>query len=204
MEIGEGEIMKRFVTFEGIDGSGKSTVSDLLVKKLNSMNLKAIMTSEPTSSEIGVILRKYLSDPHSIPSSDALLFAADRVEHYFHFIKPHVDDGYIVICDRYKFSSIVYQGSQNVDKEWIRNINKMAGDPDIIFYLELDIESSLNRLHGSNRDNLEKFENKTYLRRIITGYEDLIDDSVIRINAENPIEDVVDLITKKLLELIKN
>lgn len=192
-----------FVVLEGIDGSGKSTVSDLLVKRLTSMNFKAILTSEPTSSEIGIILRKYLSDPQSIPSSDALLFAADRVEHYFHFIKPHVDEGYIVICDRYKFSSIVYQGSQNVDKEWIRTINSIAGDPDVIFYLELSIESSLDRLHGSNRDNLEKFENEKYLKRIIDGYEELMTPSVIRIDAEEPIEDVVEAIAKKLLELIK-
>ena len=103
-----------FVALEGIDGSGKSTQLHLLKTALQKAGYDVITTSEPTKGKLGIILREYLSNPNSIPYADALLFAADRVEHYCEFIKPNIEKGKIVITDRYTASSIVYQGSMDV------------------------------------------------------------------------------------------
>ena len=77
-----------FVSLEGIDGSGKSTQLNLLKKELGKRGYDVVITSEPTSTKLGRILRDYLSNPDSVPYADALVFAADRVEHYHEFIKP--------------------------------------------------------------------------------------------------------------------
>ena len=187
-----------FVVLEGIDGSGKSTQLQLLNNALQQEGFDVIPTSEPTKEKLGVILRDYLSNPDSIPFADALLFAADRVEHYYEFIKPNLDMGKIVISDRYTSSSIVYQGSMDVSKEWIKEINKMSPPPDLSFYIEISVEVALERLSVSNRSHLEKFENREYLLKIIKNYEE--------IEGLNKVPGEVDenLVTDYMLDIIRN
>lgn len=162
-----------FVVLEGIDGSGKSTQLNLLKNALQKEGYEVITTSEPTKEKLGVILRDYLSNPSSIPFADALLFAADRVEHYYEFIEPHLEKGKIVISDRYTASSIVYQGSMDVPKEWIKEINKMSPPAQLTFYIEISVDVALERLSVSKRSHLEKFENREYLLKIIKNYEEI-------------------------------
>ena len=161
-----------------------------------------ITTADPTKEKVGVILRDYLSNPDSIPFADALLFAADRVEHYYEFIKPNLDMGKIVISDRYTASSIVYQGSMDVPKEWIKEINKMSPPPHLSFYIEISVEVALERLSVSNRSHLEKFENREYLLKIIQNYEEI--EGLTKVPGEldeNLVMDfIVDIIKEKIVE----
>ncbi|MHA2278728.1 MAG: dTMP kinase, partial [Candidatus Kariarchaeaceae archaeon] len=134
----------------------------------------------------------------SVPYADALVFAADRVEHYHEFIKPHLKAGKIVITDRYTASSVVYQGSQGVPKDWIREINKMSLKPDLAFYIEISVDVALERLKDSKRDKLEKFENREYLLKIIKNYEEI--DYLITIPGEGESITVTMAIVNKIIE----
>ena len=154
-----------FIVLDGIDGSGTSTHSKLLAGFLSVKGLKTYLTQEPSSSEIGKLLRKYLKNKRIPASTDALLFAADRVLHYKEEIKKKCEEGYIVISDRYVESSIAYQSSQSdeITIEWVENLNKFAGEPDLTILLDIDPKISLSR---KNQEFLEKFEDTTLLDKV--------------------------------------
>lgn len=191
-----------FISLEGIDGSGKSTQLNLLKEELIKRGYEVVVTSEPTTTKLGKILRDYLSNPDSVPYADALVFAADRVEHYHEFIKPLLDSGKIVITDRYTASSIVYQGSQGVPKDWIQEINKMSPNPDLSFYIEISVEVALERLGDSQRTKLEKFENRDYLIKIVKNYQQI--DYLIPIPGEgDPVTVTLAIVEKIIKKLSK-
>ncbi len=154
-----------FIAIEGADGCGSTTQSLLLKGFLEARGFKVHLTQEPSQSEIGVLLRKFLKDKNIPPTTDALMFAADRDIHYHEEIKKKLDDGYIVISDRYIESSIVYQSSQSDDisVEWVKEINKFAGKPDITIILDIDPTVSLAR---KTEQDLEKFENISFLDKV--------------------------------------
>ena len=129
-----------FIVLDGIDGSGTSTHSKLLFGFLELFNLKVYLTQEPSSNEIGLLIRKYLKNKDIPPSTDALMFAADRDLHYRNEIKPKLDQGYIVISDRYVESSLIYQSlqSQEISLEWVKVLNKFATPPDLTIILDID------------------------------------------------------------------
>ena len=102
-----------FIVIDGIDGSGTTTHSNLLTGFLKGKGYKVHLTSEPSKSEIGILLRKFLQNKDIPPTTDALMFAADRDIHYHNEIKKKLDDGFIVISDRYIESSIIYQSLQS-------------------------------------------------------------------------------------------
>ena len=187
------------VSLEGIDGSGKSTQAPLLEKYLLERGIQVKYTQEPTKRKIGVLLRQYLRDPHSSPLVDALLFAADRVEHYLYEIKPLIEDGYIVISDRYVESSIVYQGFENREFEWIRMINNKVPAPDLRIFIDVSIEDAMQRIESASRENLEKFEQLDLLRRIKDVYSMLIDDGLFAVVSGEGREEEV---TKRLVEQV--
>ncbi len=154
-----------FIVLDGIDGSGTSTHCNLLAGFLSLKGLKTFLTQEPSSSEIGKLLRKYLKDERIPASTDALLFAADRVLHYKTEIKKKLEDGYIVISDRYIESSIAYQSNQSdeITIEWVENLNLFAGEPDLTIILDIDPKISLSRKH---QEFLEKFEDTSLLDKV--------------------------------------
>ncbi len=154
-----------FIILDGIDGVGTTTHSKLLAGFLSLKGLKTYLTQEPSSSEIGKLLRIYLKDKRIPASTDALLFAADRVLHYKNEIKKKLEEGYIVISDRYIESSIAYQSSQSdeITIEWIENLNLFAGEPDLTIILDIDPKISLSR---KNQEFLEKFEDTSLLDKV--------------------------------------
>ncbi|MBY9007613.1 MAG: dTMP kinase [Candidatus Lokiarchaeota archaeon] len=154
-----------FFVLDGVDGSGTTTHTKLLAGYLENKGYKVYVTQEPTKSDIGLLLRKILKDTEIPPTTDALLFAADRDFHYNIEIKKKLDEGFIVISDRYIEASIVYQCTQSEDisVEWIKLINKFVGKPDLMIILDINPEISLLR---KKNNELEKFENIEFLKKV--------------------------------------
>ncbi|MEJ2251395.1 MAG: dTMP kinase [Candidatus Lokiarchaeota archaeon] len=192
-----------FIVLDGIDGSGTSTHSKLLAGFLEYKGFKVHLTKEPSDSEIGILLRKFLKDPRIPPEADALLFAADRAYHFYCEIQKKLNEGYIVISDRYIESSIIYQSiqSENLSIEWVEEINKFVGKPDITFILDIDPAISLAR---KNTKDIEKFEKQDFLEKVRNLYRKRANkEGYILINSDNIIELVQDEIQIKLLDEFK-
>jgi len=153
-----------FIVLEGVDGAGSTTHSRLLAEWLRRRGHGVTLTKEPQSEgKIGRLIREYLQVTRSSPVVDALLFAADRVEHLEKVIKPDLARGKTVISDRYLESSIAYQGAEGVDVEWIQILNREALSPDLTIVLKIDPTKSLGRKRFVKR---EKFETEAFLRKV--------------------------------------
>lgn len=192
-----------FCVLDGIDGCGSSTHSKLLSGFLESRNLKVHLTQEPTNTEIGKLVRKFLKQRDAPPTTDALLFAADRDYHYHQEIKKKLEDGYIVISDRYIESSIVYQSAQSpeISPEWIKIINKFIGKPDLTIILDIDPKLALSR---KTQKDLEKFENISFLNKVRQEYLRRAEkENYVVINSNQIIEIVQNKIQKIVLDHIK-
>jgi len=177
-----------FLVLDGIDGSGTTTHSKMLVSYLEMLGLKVYLTQEPSKSEIGLLLRQYLKNKDIPPSTDALLFAADRDLHYKKEIKPKLDQGFIVVSDRYIESSIIYQSIQSdeITIEWVKQINKFAQFPDLTVILDIDPKKSLAR---KSQESLEKFEDTKFLDKVRNLYLDRAKDEGYNIiNTDDIIE----------------
>lgn len=158
------KINSLFIVLDGIDGSGTTTHSKLLYGFLESMGFKVHLTKEPSDSEIGQLIRKNLKNQNIPPTTDALMFAADRDLHYRMEIKEFLSKGFIVISDRYIESSIVYQSIQSdeMSVDWVKTINKFAGKADLTIILDIDPKISLAR----KSTTFEKFENDSFLNKV--------------------------------------
>lgn len=170
-----------FITFEGIDLSGKSTQATLLYENLKKKGRKVILVREPGGTVVSEKIRKILLDKKNknmYPLTEFFLFSASRYQLTKEVIKPAIEKGYIVICDRYYDSSTAYQGFGGlVNLKDINAINKIASEnlvPDITFYVDIPIEESIKRKKKANKVN-DRFESKklSYYKRIISGYKKL-------------------------------
>lgn len=189
-----------FIVLDGIDGSGTTTHSKLLAGFLSLKGLKIYLTQEPSNSEIGKLLRKFLKDDKVPPSTDALLFAADRDLHYRNEIKKKLEEGYIVISDRYIESSIIYQScqSEKITIEWVKSLNKFAGKPDLTIILDIDPKISLAR---KNQRDLEKFEDTSFLEKVRKLYITRAkEEEYVIINTD----DIIELVQEKIQQIVLN
>lgn len=148
--------MAPFVVIEGIDGCGKGTQASLLMGRLKELGKEAVLTQEPTKGPLGKLIREHLSNPFLEDKSLALLFAADRIEHIEKEVIPNLEQGRIVISDRYAYSSIAYQG-QTLDPDWVASINDHALRPDAVVLIDVDPGSARRRIEGRD-EGMEVFE----------------------------------------------
>lgn len=166
-----------FISFEGIDGVGKSTQIDLLVKHLNNLGRKTLCTLEPGGTELGAEIRHLLLHRKGevAPRAEALLYAADRAHHVATKIRPALESGQDVIADRYLDSSVAYQGAgRELDSTEIRNLSLFAVQnllPDLTILLDLDAEQAQSRRSntGEAPDRLER-EKKEFFQAVRQGY----------------------------------
>lgn len=189
-----------FIVLDGIDGVGTTTHSKLLAGFLSLKGLKIHLTQEPSNSEIGKLLRNFLKDDKIPPSTDALLFAADRDLHYRNEIKMKLEEGYIVISDRYIESSIIYQSSQSeiITIEWVKSLNKFAGKPDLTIILDIDPKMSLAR---KNQRDLEKFEDTSFLEQVRKLYITRAkEEGYFIINTD----DIIELVQENIQQIVLN
>lgn len=166
-----------FVCIEGLDGSGKSTQARLLAERLHKTR-RVLLTVEPSRGRIGTFIRQsYLYGENRLSSVvEALLFAADRVDHVQNEIVPALETGDVVISDRYVYSSLAYQGAAGLSLEWIEKVNSHALRPDIALFLDVDLGTVMKRLkpRKSLMENLETQE------RVRGYYLDLVKVGLLR------------------------
>ena len=139
-----------FVVLEGIDGSGTTTQIKLVSSALR-RNYNVLRTREPSDGPIGVLIRQILSGRIETDRSDstmALLFAADRMDHVNRVIKPALNRGQIVLCDRYYYSTLAYQSNDERSEEFARRVNGKARPPDLTIVLDVELEEAQRRLES--------------------------------------------------------
>ncbi len=154
----------KFIVLEGPDGCGKSTQVELLSNWLKNEKYQVKHTKEPTDNPIGKVLRKSLNDEIEMPpETQALLFAGDRSLHVSNIIKPCLESGKIVITGRYLPSSLVYQPSLGLSREWIEKINKYAINPDLTIVIDVPPEVGTKRV--DNTGDSDKFESNLELQK---------------------------------------
>jgi dTMP kinase len=146
-----------FIAFEGPEGSGKSTQAKLLADKLRDAGQRVILTREPGGTQLGEELRRLLLDLHAepvTPVAEALLYAAARAEHVAHLIRPALEAGEAVICDRFADSTLAYQGGgRGLDLEQLRAVQRFATggvEPDLRILLDLPVAVGLARRHADH------------------------------------------------------
>lgn len=196
----------RFIVLEGVDGSGITTQAAKLAHWLEQFyGKKVLSTKEPSDGPIGLILRQALNKRLQGFNSEtlALLFAADRIDHINHTILPALENGNDVICDRYLWSSLAYQG-RSLNQEWIREINSKAIYPDLTIFIRVEPYVTLERIQ-QNRFQVDLFEQETILKDVLARFDQLImeasekGESVFVIDGTKK----VDIITSEITQWIK-
>ena len=172
-------VLKNFAVFEGPDGSGRSTQLALLKKRFEAEGRGdiAFFTREPTGGDIGKLIRRALAGDAPVhPDTFSFLFAADRCEHLYGAggVLEAIDGGKAVFCDRYLFSSVVYQGASGVPHLPLK-LNEGFPLPAILFLFEIDPDEAIRRVRKRNADadiKEEIFENAEFLRKVAAGYKE--------------------------------
>lgn len=163
-----------FITFEGIDGCGKTTQIKLLKEYFEKQGKTVILTREPGAKGLGQKLREILLNYDGIvsPNCESFLFLADRAQHIDTIIKPAVNEGKIVLCDRHTDSTVAYQGyGRGLDLERIYKLNDIATNgtkPDLTFVFDIDLETSAKRV-GKEKDRMES-AGIEFFKKVRDGY----------------------------------
>lgn len=168
-----------FITFEGCEGSGKTSVITKLTEYLENKGYKVYKTREPGGSKIAEDIRNVILDVKNTNMdkiTEALLYAASRRQHLVEKVIPYLNDGYIVICDRYLDSSLAYQGHARgigIDKVYDINISATEGLlPDLTVYMDVEPKIGLNRIHNNNREqNRLDLEKINFHEKVYEGYD---------------------------------
>ena len=175
-----------FITFEGIEGSGKSSLIAQLKKYFKSSKLEAFFSKEPGGTDLGKEIRKTLLNPkYSFdPTSELLLLLADRAEHVQKIIRPNLQKNKLIFCDRYLDSTLAYQGSgRNLDKKIIKKMFKALDFPipDLTILLDVPVQIGLSRARKRNKlDRFEK-EDLNFHENVRRSYLDLAKNDSARI-----------------------
>jgi len=189
-----------FITFEGIEGCGKSTQAKLLHEFLETNGHGAVLTREPGWGPVGELIRTLILDERELeldPVSELCLFCADRAQHVKDFILPSLKDGKIVICDRYYDSTVVYQGyGRKLDMRFVNKAAKtstLGTVPELTFLLNLPVRKGLSRLKGRGEVTKIDEEPLEFHELIRQGYMVLArrePERIIKINADRGVEDI--------------
>ena len=205
----------KFIVFEGGDGSGKSTILEMIYDYLVKSGVKCIKTREPGGIQISENIREIILDTKNTEmdrKTEALLYAAARRQHLVERVIPELNNGTIVLCDRFIYSSLAYQGyARGIDVEEIFQINKFAvGEymPDLNILFDVSPEVGIARINKNkdrevNRLDLEKMD---FHKIVIEGYYKLVEenkDEFAVVNAEKSIDEVFDEVKDIITSFIK-
>ncbi len=184
-----------FITFEGIEGSGKTTQATLLVEYLKSKNIPVLYTREPGGTPIGDQIRKVLlnTENHRMTGlTELLLYGASRAQHVEQLIRPNLEKGVMVVCDRYTDATLAYQwAGRGLDRKAVEIVNQLATSglyPDLTILLDVPVELGLERaknrnlkLNLQNREGRFEEESLSFHHRVREGYRKLADSEPGRI-----------------------
>ena len=200
-----------FISIEGPDGSGKSTQIENIKQFFCDKGIDIVFTREPGGTAIGERIREIILDKNCSEMdymTEAMLYAAARSQHVAQVIRPSLEEGKIVICDRFVDSSIAYQGYGRKLGDAVAIINGFAiGDclPDVTFLMKLDPRIGRRRIDADKQDRLEREQDDFHIA-VFEGYLELekkYKDRIVVIDASRSIEEIKVDIYKKLEELLK-
>jgi len=199
-----------FITFEGGEGCGKSTQSRLLLKKLEQQNIPAVLTHEPGGTALGNELRKALKRKRGSsisPQAELFLVAASRAQLVAEVIRPALEEGRVVICDRFTYSTLVYQGyGRGLEVSFVEMVNNIATQnlkPDLTILLDISPEQGLARKR-SLRDRFE-LEDLSFHRRVREGYLRMVaaeSERWLVIDASLPKAKIAEIIWDRVSQLL--
>ncbi|MGN1060597.1 MAG: dTMP kinase [Candidatus Coproplasma sp.] len=167
----------KFITFEGCEGCGKSTQVRLLSQKLDELGVDYIVTREPGGSDVAEQIRKIILDAKNTAMCDeceALLYAAARIQHLKEIVEPALEQGKLVICDRYVDSSLAYQGyARGLGEEYVTAVNSAAMEsycPDLTLFLNISPKDAFARKHGADEDDRIERLGMDFHQKVYEGY----------------------------------
>lgn len=222
MQPDQGTSETPFVVIEGLDGAGTTTQCRRLVDRLRDEEIPAVRTQEPSDGPVGSLIRQMLSGRVVVPRPDeapspvrqevlALLFAADRLDHVDAEIRPALDQGRVVVSDRYYHSSFAYQADRtddgDVDTDWVRTLNSRALRPDLTVFLRAPADVCLDRLESrGKRDRYETADELEALEaRYAQVFAELADEDVrlVEIDATRSVDAIHESIYEAVAELLE-
>ncbi len=199
-----------FISIEGPDGSGKSTQINNIKKFFEDRNMEIVFSREPGGTAIGEKIREILLDKdhaEMAPMTEAMLYAAARAQHVAQVIRPAVESGKIVVCDRFVDSSVAYQGFGRNLGESVVEINSYAIDgfmPDATFLMKLDPREGRKRINSREHDRVE-LEKDNFHISVYEGYLEMerrYPERIVGIDAARSIDEIKEDIYGKLEELL--
>jgi dTMP kinase len=190
-----------FIVIEGLDGSGKTTQARILAARLRRSH-NALYTQEPSHGKIGTFIReRILYGEKRFPITvEALLFAADRIEHVQNEVLPALAEGRLVVSDRYIYSSLAYQGSAGLSLEWIETVNQHALKPDLALFIDVYPEAVQARLK-SRKSVMENLETQQKVREIYSKFVEK--GNLKRIDGDKPTSIVAEEIFTAVNKFLK-
>lgn len=191
------------IVFEGTDGTGKSTQLQLLASNLEKRNYPVITTREPTTGEYGQKIRHLYVNRDQVSREEELeLFIADRKDHVRNLLIPALNEGKIILCDRYFLSTAAYQGAMGIDPEKILTLNDFAPDPDLALLFQVPIETGLNRITASRGDTPNDFEQHETLLKVAAIFSSIDRPYIQVIDATGSIEQVHGRVVQQVTPLL--
>ncbi|MEW6455435.1 MAG: dTMP kinase [Acidobacteriota bacterium] len=193
------------IVFEGIDGSGKTTQAEIMLKKLKERGFDAVLFREPSNSYWGKKIKELSKKEFSLsPEEELECFLKDRKFDVENNIKPALKNKKIVLLDRYYFSNIAYQGAKGIDKKKIERLNKkIAIKPDLVIILDIEPETGLKRV--SNVRKFERlFEKEDFLKKVRENFLSFKANNIKFVNGSKTIKEIYSEIEDIVFRLIKN
>ena len=204
--------MKNFITFEGGECSGKTTVIVELCKKLEELGISYISTREPGGIRIAEDIRKIILDINNTAMTrecEALLYAASRMQHLSERVLPALEQGKVVICDRFLDSSLAYQGyARGIGFDDVLRANSFALDylPGLTIFIDVTPDVALKRLSGRDKTDRLDLEKNDFHQRVYDGYHEVMKmypDRVVRVDGNQELECVVNDCINVVLNYLK-
>jgi len=199
-----------FIVIEGMDGSGKSTQSQLLFKDLKEKMKDVIFTFNPTAGPIGKLLTEQYLKHKDLPVADAFLFCADRAEHVKEVVLPALEKKMVVICDRYYHSTLAYQQTQGLPLQWLIELNSRFPKPDLTIFIDVPAEVCMKRMENDPAEkrkpnNRMKFEKLEFLKKLRSNYLQLPNvlknEKIVVVDGNRSLEEVYADIMKEVEKL---
>lgn len=191
------------IVFEGIDGAGKTTQAKNLLNLLRTKGVETAFFREPTQGQWGCEIKKKAVLVDSLtPEEELELFQKDRKDNVKMNLKPALNEGKVIVLDRYYLSTIAYQGARGIDPDRIRRMNEeFAVPPDLVFILDIDAKKGLDRIQARKTKDL-LFEQEEYLNRVRQIFKNIQGERIYHFDAQRPEQEISGAIKKIVLKYL--